>query len=346
MKKRLLVLLDKRINDKVIINNELLKNFKLRTIIEDYKDYDIYFICPIRDYYVLTMAFKINKKKIVYYKNEDEIINILKKRFLDMKFDKVIMNPPFSDDLHLKILKEVIKNCGENCEIVCLQPDYLSEKLFWDKNKKINKYEKYLNGKLDYVEEINSKGLFDAAFNYNLIISIYKSNGGNFDYYSRTPKNNKLVSKLILQNKTSDLRTACLNTDKNYKLVFPGVHGHFGTTDWFEITADDYNIALNVTPQKTNKYYEKQVISFDTEIERKNFFDSLFTTFYMYCVSLVKTMNAANYLKYLPFMEDYTQPWTNERFCNHFGITGFISDTEAEPGSEWEEILNAMKEYM
>lgn len=33
------------------------------------------------------------------------------------------------------------------------------------------------------------------------------------------------------------------------------------------------------------------------------------------------------------------------RFCEYFGITGYISDTEAEPNSEWEIILNTMKEY-
>lgn len=45
-------------------------------------------------------------------------------------------------------------------------------------------------------------------------------------------------------------------------------------------------------------------------------------------------------------MNDYTEPWTNERFCKYFGITGFISDTEAEKGSEWEEILETVKPYM
>lgn len=41
---------------------------------------------------------------------------------------------------------------------------------------------------------------------------------------------------------------------------------------------------------------------------------------------------------------DYTQPWTDKRFCEYFKITGYIDDEHAEPGSEWETILNEMKE--
>ena len=44
-------------------------------------------------------------------------------------------------------------------------------------------------------------------------------------------------------------------------------------------------------------------------------------------------------------MVDYTQPWDDKRFCEYFGITGYIDDEHAEPGSEWETILNTMKEY-
>ena len=50
--------------------------------------------------------------------------------------------------------------------------------------------------------------------------------------------------------------------------------------------------------------------------------------------------------EYLPYMPDYTQPWTDKRFCEYFEITGYIDDEHAEPDSEWETILNTMKEYV
>ena len=86
------------------------------------------------------------------------------------------------------------------------------------------------------------------------------------------------------------------------------------------------------------------VVSLNTENELLNFYNSTETTFfkYIFCVSLV---DVHVHPQFLPWMGDYTEPWTNARFCEYFGITGFISDTEAEPGSEWETILETMKKY-
>lgn len=50
-----------------------------------------------------------------------------------------------------------------------------------------------------------------------------------------------------------------------------------------------------------------------------------------------------NELSALPWLNDYSEPWTDKRLCEFFNITGYISDTEAEPGSEWETILNSVK---
>ena len=41
-------------------------------------------------------------------------------------------------------------------------------------------------------------------------------------------------------------------------------------------------------------------------------------------------------------MDDYTEPWTNKRFCDYFGITGYIDDEHAVHNSEWETILNVI----
>ena len=46
--------------------------------------------------------------------------------------------------------------------------------------------------------------------------------------------------------------------------------------------------------------------------------------------------------KFLPYMQDYTQPWTDKRFCEYFDITGYIDDEHAVPNSEWEIILNTV----
>ena len=88
----------------------------------------------------------------------------------------------------------------------------------------------------------------------------------------------------------------------------------------------------------------KSIIGFKTKKELDNFISSLTCWPYYFAKYITMTDNA-KMLSYCPFMQDYTKPWTNKRFCEYFGITGYISDTEAEPGSEWETILNSMKKY-
>ena len=83
---------------------------------------------------------------------------------------------------------------------------------------------------------------------------------------------------------------------------------------------------------------------FDTEEERHNFYNCYASPFMKWTYTLWKTDNQ-NRLDKIPYFGDYTKPWTNARFCEYFGITGFVSDTEAEPGSEWETILETMKKY-
>ena len=63
-------------------------------------------------------------------------------------------------------------------------------------------------------------------------------------------------------------------------------------------------------------------------------------------MQIIQSVDANRRCSHTPFMLDYSKPWTDKRFCEYFGITGYISDTEAEPGSEWETILNTMKEYV
>ena len=86
------------------------------------------------------------------------------------------------------------------------------------------------------------------------------------------------------------------------------------------------------------------LFSFDTDEERRIFYECYNTPFMRWHCSLWKIDVNSNTRK-IPYFGDYTKPWTNARFCKYFGITGFISDTEAEPGSEWETILETMKKY-
>ena len=61
-------------------------------------------------------------------------------------------------------------------------------------------------------------------------------------------------------------------------------------------------------------------IAFKTKTEAINFINSCNTMFFKFLVKILHT-NSRYVLKDYPFMEDYTQPWTDERFYKFFNIT-------------------------
>lgn len=97
---------------------------------------------------------------------------------------------------------------------------------------------------------------------------------------------------------------------------------------------------LNWVERDFSKINAVEGINFETMRQQENFIASFDTWFY-------KFLNKSNWSKRensasVPFMQDYSQPWTNERLCKFFDITGYIDDEHAEPGSEWETILNSV----
>ena len=60
-------------------------------------------------------------------------------------------------------------------------------------------------------------------------------------------------------------------------------------------------------------------VKFNTTHEAENFYDSLNTNFVKYVIYL-NTHGQHVYWHRIPFMEDYSMPWTDERFYDHFGI--------------------------
>lgn len=253
-------------------------------------------------------------------------------------FDVCIMNPPYDRNLHLKILEKVIPYAEETINISPIR--WLQDPLAkYKKNSDYNKFKESVAEHIANLTVVNAKdsqALFNIAHT-NLGILKLNDRGG----YNLNKDRNKLVDKLIekLRNEEKILS----NDERNgkYMIYFPEIHGHVGAYDWTEMTSKRYDIAL-----KVEKSYKHPGVGFETEIERKNFYNALFTTFFKYLISELRSnQKTIETLKFLPFMSDYTHPWDNKRFCDYFNITGYISDTEAEPGSEWEEILKTMEKY-
>ena len=89
---------------------------------------------------------------------------------------------------------------------------------------------------------------------------------------------------------------------------------------------------FNIDPDSPMKFSVK----FNTTHEAENFYDSLTTNFVKYVIYL-NTHNQNVYWHRIPFMEDYSTPWTDERFYDYFGICSndrkIIEDTIKK--NEW-----------
>lgn len=56
-------------------------------------------------------------------------------------------------------------------------------------------------------------------------------------------------------------------------------------------------------------------LNFNTEQERHNAWQSYLTKFARFCICMDESTKLA------PYMDDYTEPWTDERFKQYFGLT-------------------------
>ena len=265
------------------------------------------------------------------------------------KYDLAIMNPPYDRNLHLKILEKVIPVAEETINI---SPDgWISDyaALMGYKKSPNKKFIDSLGPKIvDY--KILSASDFNDVFGIanwgSGMISKFKQDA-NSDLYKKisekTHKQKSFIEKVIkpmYEGKFKSFKQMYgVNKDKyNYFIKLSRVHGHIGSYDQYDLTSRELKYSLNVHDKEGKEIY------FETKREAINFFDTLHLTFYKY-IKYLGVYSYADFNAGMPFMSDYIKPWDNKRFCDYFNITGYISDTEAEPDSEWEEILNTMEKY-
>ena len=251
------------------------------------------------------------------------------------KFDCCIMNPPYNGNLHLQILEKVIPMADE---VVNISPvRWLQDPLAkYKKNSDYIKYEESISKKIDSCEIIKSdiaNKLFDISFGD---LGIYKISKGGFNY--NFAQNNSLVNKFISKN---DITFMDVATKEGYRGKYKSNHfgiinSHYGDTSvWIK---DSFELFTTKRETNTNK-----VLFFNNDEEVKNCFCFLNLKVMRYFAKIIRKNQRVPW-QFVPYL-DYSKPWTDKRFCEYFGITGYIDDEHAEPDSEWETILNTMKEY-
>ena len=282
-------------------------------------------------------------------KTWETLIELLNRNTNKMKFDHIIMNPPYCRNLHLKILNEAI--CYSD-DIVNLSPirwlqDPIAE---YKKNSDWKKFEN-VREHIESIEVISAKdatALFSAGFIMNLGV-YHTTDKGGWSGFDR----NSIIKKVIESDCVGIPVTSYKNVNKKCFALLKGVDGtshadrgqkpdgfilrkevHYGKYFIDGISTNGKTLAeckeSNVMATNGN-INEWRVVEFDTENEVQNFYTFTKTKFvrYIYINEGTGTLNPQH--KFLPFMHDYTHAWTDKDLYEYFNLTPEeISTIESE----------------
>ena len=255
----------------------------------------------------------------------------LQKLNIDMKFDYIIMNPPYNGNKNLygKITLEAKKHAKE---VVCLSPylNYLEN----SQRKDNHRVAAELMPKLKSYELVSST--FDAAFDKVLCVFHFSDlASGNIDIndiYWNSFRNPKLTKSII--SKYSSYTSHCydkiiskLDFDKHeFKVAFSGIRGNAdhstGKKRWDWTTLLDKDKMTNFKKSSHDKG-DMYAFPFETENECKNFVSYVNTDIFEYMILIQKnSMNTDKWLfKKIPYMPTYSKIWSEDEIAKELGLS-------------------------
>ena len=284
--------------------------------------------------------FNDYKKKGLYY---IFLQNVLKEH--NMKINKVLMNPPYDESLHLEVLEATLKAAKETnaeCEVVSVQPArWLEDPLA--EYKQGSDYKKYKQTLIDNISKLQLVDATTACKAFNIMnstdLAIYTFNTTRTEIKITVQDNliNKLYSKI------STMTTLHDKLDQNVvdgfrcevKKLTSGTGGHnlgnYGSSKVADVnivwgpytdgyTKDGSFFTAGRQKNQFTKDYFANSIKFNSLDLANNFYLSCNTNFYRRLIHLFKwDVNVP--LRFLPYMEDYSKVWTDEAYCKFFGLT-------------------------
>ena len=274
---------------------------------------------------------------------------------IDMKFDCIIMNPPYQKNLHLKILAEAIKHLKDDGVCINLSPvRWLQDPLAkYKKNSDYNKFRQSISEKITSLSVIstgNASKIFNTPIRMDL--AIYScSNKGGYDYVKFNT--NKLLNKILAKN--TGIKTEPYQNSTSIFVPVILINGGHNERHQTDVDKMSYDFCRN------SKYYGKYfvngistngktldeckqsnphctngnvlnwpIVKFNSEQEASNFVDSTNTDFFKFVYKTeVRDVHVSP--EYLPWMGDAVNPrtglkgylseWTDEDFYRYFELT-------------------------
>ena len=243
-----------------------------------------------------------------------------------MKFDKVIMNPPFKGIIHLSILHKAMLQSNE---VVNLSPLLWLE--FPDSDRKEGAF---LEGKiidLTSIERDYTRKLFNARIPSDIGIYHIGEKGNSLKSYNpfalRGIESPNIATSIWrkVQDKSPCTIKEVLSKRKapleGYCIIFSHMNGLSSNHDYVYING----VADNGKTYKDNiknqhKNETSHHIRFESYEEALNFKESLKTKTMKFIIGIGQP-GLLFILDTIPFMKDYTSPWDDNRFYDFFEFT-------------------------
>lgn len=209
-------------------------------------------------------------------------------------FDIALMNPPYDKNLHLKFLEKVIGVAEKTVSVQPMVYDNITEL----SNLALN-IKSHIND-LDIIQKSDAANLFNISTAANL--AIYTCS--NKEVNSFKQKNESLLPILKKLKSVKSWRSNFTYEEREFQFHCQGDNGYYK--------------GAGLTAKGLLKGNCKARLVFDTKEEKDNFYNSLECWPYklMYLIDNKSAVPA-----HLPFMKDYTEPWTDERFYKYFNIS-------------------------
>ena len=186
-----------------------------------------------------------------------------------MKFSVAISNPPYSNSLHLQIMKEVVKHCDK---VVNISPvRWLEDPLAkYKRNSDYNKFEDSVSKKLEDLEVLDNEMSNELFGIEHSDLGIYILGDGGYDY-SKLSQLDSICQKIL--NKCENNNTIMdISTEEGYRGPHEGIFGVISShrRNSSKFISDSHDLFITYRETFGNK-----LIFFETVEERDNCFTYL-----------------------------------------------------------------------